>query len=130
MGKKRSTPDSGKKQPIAKKKKTSSSTDVTEEAFPRGGKGVLSSIEVRKIHEQVKHDLFKSGGINQKEGKEKSNIRSKKNTTPRKRSKKEQPKVDEDEVMDDSFEGIIKRLDKDAPKYAENMNYSVCLAQV
>ena len=59
MAKKRSQPDSAASQaPAAKKKKTSVASDVTEEAFPRGGKSVLSSLEIRKIHQQVKQDLF------------------------------------------------------------------------
>lgn len=129
MGGKRSAPEGGKKkQPVAKKKKTSVSTDVTEEAFPRGGKGVLSSIEVKKIHEEVKHDLFRNPNPSTPQ-KEENNNSNKRKKTPKRRSKKQQNQKmeEEEEINDDSFEGIIKRLDRDAPTYAENLSQNVCM---
>ena len=119
-------------QPAKKKKKisSSSSADVSQEAskdtpFPRGGKSVLSSLEKRKIHQQVKQDLF-SGAASPSPSKDKGKKQSK--TTPRKKKTptKKQKEADAPvEDTDDSIEGILQRLDRDAPSQANPITFHV-----
>lgn len=118
-------------QPAKKKKKISSSTEASGEAqkdtpFPRGGKSVLSSLEKRKIHQQVKQDLF--SGASSSPGKEKPKKKSK--PTPRKKTKKSKSKTDDApaEETDDSIEGILQRLDRDAPSQAHPITFHVGLS--
>ena len=121
MGKKRSLETAGG-EPPKKKIKISSSDTIEEVAFPRGGKSVLSSLEVRKIHEEVKQDLFKGTSSPQKKP-----ISKKKSTSTTKKKPTKVKKLEEDDDLDDSVEGMIRRLDRDTPTVADSISFHVCL---
>ena len=111
--------------PRKKKKTTSESTPVSEEtAFPRGGKSALSSIEVKKIHEEVKQDLFSNPSKLLPKAKKTPKTTKKKNVKKNKSSKV--TKLEDEDENDNSFEGIIRRLDRDAPSVAESISFNVC----
>jgi rRNA biogenesis protein RRP5 len=132
MGQKRPNPSAESAQPAKKKKKTSATpvveSEPKEEAFPRGGKSLLTPLEVKKIHEEVKRDLF-SGKVSTSASSEGDKDKKKKKpasaTGKPKAPAKKKEKVEEEEDTDDSLDGILRRLDRDAPKQAVPITFNV-----
>ena len=111
-----------------KEEKKPKKTVVNEEDFPRGGGSLLTPLEIRDIHKQAKDDVLSNPNSPFKANTKKTTNKKKGGKKKERTNQKEQD--DNMDLSENVFnysddEDISLRIQANAPKNVETLNYKV-----